>query len=258
MSAVAYDDVASTRARPAALRVVMVGPGLNVRGGISNGQRLLIDALPKEVTVEHVASMVEGSKWRKLLTFLRALREIRKRVRGGEIVHIHFASGASSRRKMIIARLALRRGARVIMHARGGGYREYWQAMSRAERQFTLETLLRIQCLVVLGEGWRQFYESIGVPRNRIVIQRTAIGHILCPRLAVIHHVAPAKILADLGLVIKGRNRQLAEILPLGQIIRPDGVHPLAAATALHHHLAQDAGGWSLRGWFGRVHPAAS
>lgn len=167
---IAYDDVASARARRSALRVVMVGPGLNVRGGISNGQRLLIDALPKEVSVEHVASMVEGSKWRKLLTFFHALREIRKRVRGGEIVHIHFASGASSRRKMIIARLALRRGGRVIMHARGGGYREYWQGMSRAEQRFTLETLLSIQCLVVLGEGWRRFYESIGVPSNRIVM----------------------------------------------------------------------------------------
>lgn len=150
-------------------RVFMVGPALEVRGGISAVERVLMMSVPPEASIVHVASMVEGAKWRKLLKFMRTLVELSWRVRRGDVVHIHFASGASSRRKTMIARLALARGARVILHAHGGGYRDYWQSMSGAERAFTLKTLQRVQRLIVLGEEWQSFFVSIGVPPQGIV-----------------------------------------------------------------------------------------
>lgn len=150
-------------------RVLMVGPALEVRGGISAVERVLMMSVPPEASIMHVASMVEGTKWRKLLKFLRTFVELSWRVRRGDVVHIHFASGASSRRKTMIARLALARGARVILHAHGGGYREYWRSMNSLERAFTLKTLQRVQRLVVLGEQWQSFFASIGVTPQRIV-----------------------------------------------------------------------------------------
>jgi glycosyltransferase involved in cell wall biosynthesis len=64
----------------------------------------------------------------------------------------------------------LARGANVIMHAHGGGYQKYWEQMSPAARAATLATLLRANRLVVLGEGWRRFFESLGIPKHRIVV----------------------------------------------------------------------------------------
>jgi glycosyltransferase involved in cell wall biosynthesis len=61
-------------------------------------------------------------------------------------------------------------GATVIMHAHGGYYRQHWKEMSPTARSITLSTLLRIKRLVVLGEGWREFFESIGIPKHRIVV----------------------------------------------------------------------------------------
>ena len=194
------------------VRVVMVGPGLQVRGGISMGQRLLIEALPNDVSINHIASMVEGSKWRKLRTFIRALLAVREHVRGGEVVHILFASGASSRRKMIIARLAMRRGASVIMHARGGGYREYWQSMSGAERRFTLNTLRRAHRPIVLGDGWRDFFVSVGVPGQRVI---TAPNPVVLPKQV------PQRVAGD-----------TVRFLYLGMIIRRKGTFDLLEAIA--------------------------
>lgn len=151
--------------------VVMVGPALNVRGGVSGVERLLLNALPDDVRATHVATMVEGSKWAKTATFAKSLAQLAWELRKHpDVVHIHFASGASNVRKIIMARLALAFGANVIMHAHGGYYRTHWAQMSPTVRAITLGTLLRAKRLVVLGEGWREFFESIGIPKHRIVV----------------------------------------------------------------------------------------
>src|SRR3990170_5528005 len=151
--------------------VVMVGPGLDVRGGVSGVERLLLNALPEDVHATHIATMVEGTKWAKSVRFVKSLGQLAWELRKHpDVVHIHFASGASNIRKIIMARLAMAFGANVIMHAHGGYYRKHWEQMSPTARAVTLGTLLRAKRLVVLGEGWRGFFESIGSPKHRIVV----------------------------------------------------------------------------------------
>jgi glycosyltransferase involved in cell wall biosynthesis len=151
--------------------VVMVGPGLDVRGGVSGVERLLLNALPEDVHATHIATMVEGTKWAKSVRFVKSLGQLAWELRKHpDVVHIHFASGASNIRKIIMARLAVAFGANVIMHAHGGYYRKHWEQMSPGARAVTLGTLLRAKRLVVLGEGWREFFESIGIPKHRIVV----------------------------------------------------------------------------------------
>jgi len=151
--------------------ILMLGPALDVRGGVSGVERLLLDALPADMRATHIPTMVEGGKWAKIMTFARSVAKLAIQLnQHPDVVHIHFASGASNFRKIILARIALARGASVIMHAHGGGYQNHWAKMSPVARAITLSTLLRVQRLVVLGEGWRAFFESIGVPRHRIVV----------------------------------------------------------------------------------------
>src|SRR5688572_26748504 len=108
-------------AQPRALRILTVGPDLRVRGGVSAVQRLLLQALPSDITATHVGTMTEGGRWHKLVRFLRALIQVQTHLRRGvDVVHIHFASGASSRRKMMIARLAALHEVPVILHCHGG------------------------------------------------------------------------------------------------------------------------------------------
>jgi glycosyltransferase involved in cell wall biosynthesis len=155
----------------APLRVLMVGPALTVKGGISAVEQLLVEFLPASVKIDHVASMVEGTNLRKILMFAGALVRTRAHLRQRpHVVHIHFASYGSSVRKMLIARLAMASGARVVMHAHGGAYGEFWKRMPGIARAGTLRTLRRVDRLIVLGERWREFFASIGVPADRIVV----------------------------------------------------------------------------------------
>jgi glycosyltransferase involved in cell wall biosynthesis len=158
------------------LRVLMLGPDLQVRGGISALENVLLAALPREIEVTQLATMVEGSKWRKLMKFgaviVRTLLELRRRP---DVVHIHFSTRASTVRKMLLARLVLSRGAKLIMHCHGGAYREYWSTLSAERRATIRQTLSRAHCLFVLGESWRDFFTSIGVPRERIVVLPNAV-----------------------------------------------------------------------------------
>jgi glycosyltransferase involved in cell wall biosynthesis len=138
---------------------------------------LLLQALPSDITATHVATMIEGGRWRKLLQFLRALVLVQMQLRRGvDVVHIHFASGASSRRKMVIARLAALHGVPVILHGHGGGYRRYWARISSVERSLIRQMLRHAQRIVVLGADWCDFYASIGAPRERIEVLPNAVA----------------------------------------------------------------------------------
>jgi glycosyltransferase involved in cell wall biosynthesis len=193
--------------------VLMLGPGLNVRGGVSGVERLLLAALPENVHATHIATMVEGGKWTKAVTFAQSVAKLAMQLRRHpDVVHIHFASGASNIRKIILARVALARGASVIMHAHGGGYQKHWASMSPAARSITLNTLQSVQRLVVLGEGWRTFFESIGVPKHRIVV---------LPNPVVLPETVPMR-------AIGGKVR----FVYFGMITRRKGVFDLMEAVA--------------------------
>jgi glycosyltransferase involved in cell wall biosynthesis len=193
--------------------VLMLGPGLNVRGGVSGVERLLLAALPENVHATHIATMVEGGKWTKAVTFAQSVGKLAMQLRRHpDVVHIHFASGASNIRKIILARVALARGASVIMHAHGGGYQKHWASMSPAARSITLNTLQSVQRLVVLGEGWRTFFESIGVPKHRIVV---------LPNPVVLPETVPVR-------AIGGKVR----FVYFGMITRRKGVFELMEAVA--------------------------
>ncbi|HEX7052828.1 MAG TPA: glycosyltransferase family 4 protein [Burkholderiales bacterium] len=184
-----------------AIRVLMLGPALEVRGGISSVERSLIAALPPQVEVEHVATMREGSRGVKLGVFLRALGATWRRTAAQakpDLVHIHFASRASSVRKMALARLALARGCRVVMHAHGGGYMDYWRSISRFQKRQILAVLQKASALIVLGETWRRFFAGIGVAEERIVVLPNPVA---LPRALPVRLGATPVTFVYLGLV---------------------------------------------------------
>lgn len=162
---------------PMTMRLLMLGPSPAVKGGVSAVEKLILAAMPKHIRVQHIATMEDGTKLVKLRTFIRSLRATWSALRGGvDIVHIHFASRASSVRKELLARIALRAGARVVMHAHGAEYRLYWQEMSERQRRNTLAVLTRIDTLIVLGDRWKEFFVSIGVPAEKIVVLRNPVA----------------------------------------------------------------------------------
>jgi glycosyltransferase involved in cell wall biosynthesis len=183
------------------VRVLMLGPGLDVRGGVTSVERLIMSNLPPGVEATHIATMVDGSKVRKFWTFLAALVSFEKALtRGVDVVHIHFASAASSMRKELLARRALRAGKKLVMHAHGAEYRRYWQQMSVSQQRRTLSVLSRVSALIVLGEVWREFFVSIGIPSERIVVLPNPVS---LPATVPDRHGRPRVEFVYLGIIDK-------------------------------------------------------
>lgn len=153
------------------MRLLMFGPGLDVRGGMTSVAKVILAGLPENVHVQHVATMVEGGKAIKVWTFFKAMLQLEiALLKGVDVVHIHLSSRASVIRKEIVARRAMMAGRNVVMHAHGSEYRLYWNALTEAQKRRRLRVLKRVSVLIVLGEIWRDFFVSIGVPSERIAV----------------------------------------------------------------------------------------
>lgn len=153
------------------LRVLMIGPGLQVRGGVASVERLILQHLPGHLRARHVATMVDGSALKKALVYLVALLKVfLELARGADVVHIHFSGKASTIRKTIIARMAMLFGRPVIMHAHGGNWHVYIETVRPWFRNVVLKTLKRSGCVIGLSESWRQYFsETCGVPADRVI-----------------------------------------------------------------------------------------
>jgi glycosyltransferase involved in cell wall biosynthesis len=234
------------------LRVLMLGPGLDVQGGISAVERMVLAALPADVAATHIATMVEGSKAAKLAAFLHAML-LTWRAERPHIVHIHFASRASSVRKMSLARLARSRGCKVILHAHGGGYPAYWSSLSTLARRATARVLRKADALIVLGERWRDFFVSIGVAAERIAVlpNPVALPARLPPRIP-----GKSTLFAHLGLIAEHKGSfdlvdALARLAPetrrrMRVVIAGNGARAALERRVADHGLG---GCVEVRGW---------
>lgn len=142
------------------IKVVQFGPALDVRGGITSVEQHICDYLATYVSVGHVATMDEGSWLRRTWVYSRAVRELRRLLASIEpcIVHVHFASRASTLRKMILADLVIRAGRPLVLHAHGGYFDKFHRALPTVLRRTVDGVLQRANVLIALSPRWRDFY----------------------------------------------------------------------------------------------------
>jgi glycosyltransferase involved in cell wall biosynthesis len=143
-----------------AVTVLHLGPGLNVRGGVSAVERLIVQQRLSGLTLQHVPTMEEGTLLRKGWVFARAVLALRRRLNSLEplIVHIHFASYGSTLRKLILARMAASAGAPLVLHAHGGSFDEFYRRLPEFVRREVITVMQRASLFLTLSNQWRDFY----------------------------------------------------------------------------------------------------
>ena len=158
---------------PELRRIVQLGPGLKVRGGVSAVERLIVEHVGSHVSVRHVATMEDGPLALKLRVFLKAMRELRSVLRTPEpvVVHIHFASKGSTLRKMIFAWMTLRARKPLILHAHGASFDEFFDGLPSLAQRLVMRIFARANRFVVLSSQWKDFYmRRCGLPEERIAV----------------------------------------------------------------------------------------
>lgn len=160
-------------------RVLMVGPGRNVMGGISTVVNSYFDLkLNERVDLRYIASMEDGNKIKKLGVAVKTYLEFRKCLKDFDIVHVHMAAQASFTRKSLFIRLAKEAGKKIIIHQHAADFDDFFFKQSNElKRQQIKEVFAMADRVIVLSEEWADFFgkhvcdeKKIAIVHNGVVI----------------------------------------------------------------------------------------
>jgi glycosyltransferase involved in cell wall biosynthesis len=159
--------------RESKVKVLQMGPALDVRGGVSSVEQLICDYLPPYAAIQHVATMSEGTRLANAAVFARALRTLSRTLESIDpaIVHIHFASRGSTLRKFIFANMVIRARRPLILHAHGAGFDRFYRGLPTPVRGLVSRTMQQASVLIALSSQWRDFYvHECDVSPSQVVV----------------------------------------------------------------------------------------
>jgi glycosyltransferase involved in cell wall biosynthesis len=142
------------------VNVLQLGPSLEVKGGVSSVEQLIVDYMAPFASIRHVPTMEDGSLIAKSRVFAQAITTIRKTLATLEptVFHIHFASRGSTLRKLILAEMVLRASRPLVMHAHGAKFDSFHRGLPPPLRRAVNRTLQRANVFIALSSQWRDFF----------------------------------------------------------------------------------------------------
>ena len=157
-------------------KVLMIGPDRSVHGGISGVVNNYYAAgLDRLVDLYYIGTMVEGSKWAKLLCAVKAYFQFLMKLPKYEIVHVNMASDSSYYRKSIFVRTARLFRKKIVIHQHGGNFTEFYEKdLKNAGRKSVRKVLSMGDAFLVLGTAWKDFFGTI-IGWDKITILPNAI-----------------------------------------------------------------------------------
>ena len=158
-------------------RVLMLGPGRDVRGGIStvvnNYYRYGLD---KAVELTYLPTMEDGSKAKKLLTAAKAYAAFDKALEDCDIVHVHMAAQASFDRKALFVEHAKKAGKKIIIHQHAADFDRYYFKQSDDKKRERIGKIFAMaDKVIVLSEEWAEFFGKNVCDADKIIILHNGV-----------------------------------------------------------------------------------
>ena len=200
----------------------MVGPGLSVRGGISSVEKLLHQHVDqRKIHLIQFSTTFDQPRLLKIVhgIFCWVLFPFFVLIKRPKIVHIHFASRASTWRKLPIAlwsRFLLRR---VILHCHGAEYQTFFM-QSKGLKRWLIQIFLRSSSgIIVLSDEWARFFkEDVMLDKIPLYVMKNPI---FIPEISTKQSTTPF-ILSFSGRI--GRRKGFWDILDAIVILKKKGV----------------------------------
>ena len=151
----------------------MIGPARSVHGGVSAVVNNYFEAgLENQVKLKYIATMVDGSKMRKLLQAGIAYLRFLAVLPFYHILHVNMAADASCHRKKIFIDTAKLFGKKILIHEHGGDFEGFYYARcSDKQRSSIKKSLNHADVFLVLSESWKEFFGKIVDPDKIHVLQ---------------------------------------------------------------------------------------
>ena len=191
-------------------QVIMVGVKRDTPGGMAaviNSYYQYIDKL-QYITSWKLASMPVKA-WYALSSIVQFTLALIFN-RNIKIVHIQGAANASFSRKAVFVNIARRFGKKVIMHQHACDFVEYYD--NHQDKAWITRTINNCDRLIVLSQWWKEYFTSIGVAADKIVI----LNNIVTPPQQPVERNSDGKI----------------RLLFLGEIGKRKGIYDLLTAIA--------------------------
>lgn len=153
-------------------KVLMVGPGRNVMGGISTVVNLYHElGIEDRVKLLYISSMVDGNKLKKFRVALSSYLQFCKCIKDYDIVHIHMAAQASFIRKSFFVEKAYNCGKKIIIHQHAADFDDYYfKQCDDAKRKKIKAIFGMANKVIVLSEEWKEFFGKNICDPNKIEI----------------------------------------------------------------------------------------
>ncbi len=151
--------------------------------------------------------------------FTLVVRLYMRVVKRPDIVHVHTDSGVGFYPRGLMTFWAKQFGAKAILHMHGAEFKEFYNALTPARQRLTKRFLIANSVLLVLSKEWQQFFASIGIAPEKIVVKTNSV------------------FLPDLSE--RNENRDRLVVLYLSRIEERKGVYELLDAIKNYPELRE-------------------
>jgi glycosyltransferase involved in cell wall biosynthesis len=147
--------------RERSLKVLMLGASLDVKGGITSVEKLILQQAPAHLEIDHIPTFAPGSARHNIQVFVKAAAKLTQallRKQSVDIIHIHFSERGSTFRKWLLLLIAVPFGKPIVLHAHGATYQEFFAGLPALARQAIVHLFKQCTKMIVLSENWKTFY----------------------------------------------------------------------------------------------------
>lgn len=141
-------------------RVLMIGPGRNVKGGIATVvENYYKCGLDKSIELNYISTMEDASRAKKLAVAAKAYVTFAGLLNHCEIVHVHMAAQASFNRKAMFVEKAYKARKKIIIHQHAADFDKYFfEQVNETKRKRIKKIFSLADKVIVLSEEWADFF----------------------------------------------------------------------------------------------------
>ena len=159
------------------MKVLMIGAGRDVRGGVSSVVNSYYDAgLDKLCELTYLPTMEDGSKLKKLFVAARARIRFEKLIKDADILHVHMSADNSFYRKAVFIRKAYREKKKIIIHMHGSTFDIFYKERCNEKQKKEVRDIFAVADKVIaLSEDWKGFLVKYICEEDKIQVIYNAV-----------------------------------------------------------------------------------
>ncbi len=144
------------------MRILMIGAGRDVRGGVSSVVNSYYEAgLADKVDLTYLPTMEDGSKLHKLFVAAKAYARFGFLLKKCDILHVHMSVDASFYRKAAFIRRAHKAGKKIVIHMHGSTFDSFYLERCNEKQKANVREIFGMADRVIaLSQDWKKFIDE--------------------------------------------------------------------------------------------------